>query len=56
MKINSVGDSNIIQINSHLALRQMHDSSYDRFIDIKDISAPVLDLPTDLSCFQQLLR
>jgi len=34
----------------------MHDASYDRVIDVKDISAPVLDSPTDLSCFQQFLR
>ena len=34
----------------------MHAASYDRVIDFKDISAPVLDSPTDLSCFQQFLR
>lgn len=56
LKINSIGDSNIIQIHSHLAIQQMHDASYERVIDDKDISAPVLDSPTDLSCFQQFLR
>merc|ERR1712131_148640 len=56
LKINSIGDSDVIQINSHMALQQMHDASYDRVIDVKDISAPVLDSPTDLSCFQQFLR
>ena len=39
-----------------MALQQMHAASYDRVIDFKDISAPVLDSPTDLSCFQQFLR
>ena len=34
----------------------MHDASYDRVIETKDICAPVLDSPTDLSCFQQFLR
>ena len=34
----------------------MHLAPYDRVIDTKDISAPVLDSPTDLSCFQQFLR
>ena len=34
----------------------MHDASYDLVIETKDICAPVLDLPADLSCFQQFLR
>ena len=34
----------------------MHLASYERVIETKDISAPVLDSPTDLSCFQQILR
>ena len=56
MKINSIGDSALSQINSHLAVQQMHEASYGRVIETKDICAPVLDSPTDLSCFQQFLR
>ena len=41
---------------SELALEEMQNVEFERYIDIKDITAPVLDKLTDFNCFQQLLR
>jgi len=56
LKIQSVGDSSVVKINSNLALGHMKSTIFDRIININDIHAPVCDKPTDFNCIQQFIR